>query len=139
MCVKMTTSKMTPGSLFGFRASGGATSGKWGLFNGTQVNARSERLDTIWKDYLKGVIYVDSFWESGKEFKRSGGKNFAIGIIFNSQREFAVLTCPANEIVSPVHDRMPLIIADDAVDQWLQQGTIKQMTDLQEFSLLHAA
>ena len=130
---------MRPGSLFGFQTTGGIISGKWGLFGGQQYNARSERLNEIWKDYQKGILYADSFWEGGKEFKRTNGENFSIGIIFNPKREFAVLTCPANELVRPVHNRMPLIIANNAIRDWLEQGKIKKLEDLKEFSLLSAA
>ena len=135
MCVKLRTSKMKPGDLFGFRTSGGPTAGKWGLFGGQQYNARSERLDELYREYRRGIVFVDSFWEGGKEFKRTTGKDFAIGIIFNPQCEFAVLTCPANEIVKPYHHRMPLILAEN----WSQSLEIPKLLSLDEFILADAA
>ena len=35
------------------------------------------------------------------------------------QRSFSILTTSANDVVAPVHDRMPVILAADHVDEWL--------------------
>jgi len=35
------------------------------------------------------------------------------------QRTFTILTTEANELVAPVHDRMPVILSPDRVDDWL--------------------
>ena len=35
------------------------------------------------------------------------------------QRTFTIITTDANQIVSPIHDRMPVILPDDLVDEWL--------------------
>jgi len=35
------------------------------------------------------------------------------------QRTFTILTTAANEVVAPVHDRMPVILPTDALDDWL--------------------
>jgi putative SOS response-associated peptidase YedK len=37
-------------------------------------------------------------------------------------RSFAVITCSANELVSDIHDRMPVIIPPESYDRWL--GTL---------------
>ena len=133
MCGRVKSIKAGPSSLFNFRTTAGISNGKWGLFNGQQYNARSERLDERWKNLARGVLYVDSFWESNKEFKRIDCKDFAIAVIYNPKNEFAILTCPANELVKPVHDRMPLIITDSSASAWLYNGTIVQLTNVQEF------
>lgn len=135
MCVKLRSAKVGPGSIFGFKTLGGVTAGKWGLFDGQQYNARSERLDTLYKEYKRGIIYVDSFWEGGKEFTRVDGRNFKIGIVFNPKLEFAVLTCPANELVKPFHHRMPLILADNGAEPWLEQVPVLQLMNQSEFKL----
>jgi len=36
-----------------------------------------------------------------------------------TMRTFAVVTCPANELVAEIHDRMPVIIAPDDYTRWL--------------------
>ena len=44
----------------------------------------------------------------------------------------AILTVPANATVAPFHDRMPLIIPQDAFDRWLdcRSGEATSITDL---------
>ncbi len=127
MCVKLRTAKVKPGSIFGFKTSKGVSSGIWGLNKGNQYNARSERLDGIWKELKRAVIYVDSFWEGGVEFKKADGGDFAIGIIFNSSKEFAVLTCAANDVVKLYHERMPFVIDDSKISDWLENGNVLQL------------
>jgi putative SOS response-associated peptidase YedK len=34
-------------------------------------------------------------------------------------RTFCILTCPANEMIATIHDRMPVILPLDAYDRWL--------------------
>jgi putative SOS response-associated peptidase YedK len=34
-------------------------------------------------------------------------------------RTFCIVTCPANELMTPIHDRMPVIIPPHAYDRWL--------------------
>lgn len=113
---------MTPGQVMAFMTKLGKASGIWGFNNGSQYNARVESLDTTWKtlNHNRGILAVDSFWEKGKQFVRPDGKLFKIGVIYNPKAEFAVVTAPANEVVIPYHGRMPLILADNEVDYWLQ-------------------
>lgn len=115
MCVRLRGNKMKPGDMFGFKTLYGTGAGKWGLFNSTQANARVERLDGLWKDYKRGIIYSESFWESGVEFKRAGSKDFVIGIIYNPKYEFAVVTCDSIGVVKLIHDRMPLLLTNDSI------------------------
>ncbi|HEY7552514.1 MAG TPA: SOS response-associated peptidase family protein [Hyphomicrobiaceae bacterium] len=34
-------------------------------------------------------------------------------------RSFAVVTCPANELMVQIHDRMPVIVPPEGYDRWL--------------------
>lgn len=36
----------------------------------------------------------------------------------------AVLTCPANALIAPIHDRMPVIVPPDARDRWLRHEDV---------------
>ncbi len=38
------------------------------------------------------------------------------------QRTFTIITTTANGLIAPVHDRMPVLIRDEHVDEWLFQG-----------------
>ena len=55
----------------------------------------------------------------------SGGL-VAIGALWQNDGDAAqviLMTVPANQTVAPVHDRMPLTIADDQLDAWLAGST----------------
>jgi hypothetical protein len=52
-------------------------------------------------------------------------------------RTFAVITTDANELVTNVHDRMPLIVAPEAYTRWL--GGEPDPRDLMRLSLLSSA
>jgi putative SOS response-associated peptidase YedK len=58
--------------------------------------------------------------KSGKPFGLAGiwegRKHPTTGTI---HRTFAVITCPANELIVTLHDRMPVILPPDAYDRWL--------------------
>ena len=42
-----------------------------------------------------------------------------LAAITATQRTFCVITCPANELVADIHDRMPVIIPPESYDHWL--------------------
>ena len=37
-----------------------------------------------------------------------------------------IITTQPNELVKPIHDRMPVILANDAIDTWLEPGEVEQ-------------
>jgi putative SOS response-associated peptidase YedK len=58
----------------------------------------------------------------------NSGEPFALAAIWENWRRpdtgewlrtFAVITCPANNLVAHIHDRMPVIIPPIAYDRWL--------------------
>ena len=63
-------------------------------------------------------------------FHRSDCKPVAFAGIWSAERaddsdidSCAVITCAANELVAPVHQRMPVILPPDAYDDWLSPDT----------------
>jgi putative SOS response-associated peptidase YedK len=122
MCVKLKGNKMTPGQVQAFLTKLGKASGVWGFDNGRQANVRIESLDTVWRGIKmnRGILSVESFWEKDKEFVRSDGKLFMLGVIFDEQYDFAVITVPANELVKPVHHRMPACLVDDRAEDFIE-------------------
>jgi putative SOS response-associated peptidase YedK len=46
------------------------------------------------------------------------------------QRTFTIITTEANDVTRPVHDRMPVILLDDVVEEWLYRDE-KDMEKLQ--------
>ena len=48
--------------------------------------------------------------------------------LFKNEMHFVILTTSANLSVAPVHDRMPLILEADELEQWiLDDGSAVQM------------
>lgn len=121
---------------------------KWGLIphwakdpsmGQNMINARSETVaeKPSFRSAYKSrrcLIPVSGFYEwktSGKHrqphaFYRNDGDLFALAGIWeewNGRGETiqscAILTTESNELVSPIHHRMPAIIEKDAIDQWL--------------------
>lgn len=121
MCSNLGSMKIKPTTKLGFIKRNGSSSGTWGFRNGHIYNVRCESLRSVWKDIRnnRGIIYMDSFWENGKQFVRKDGKPFIMAVIYNDQEEIAVITMPANTLVEEYHHRMPMIIEDSQLETWL--------------------
>ena len=72
----------------------------------------------------RGVFYVAGLWHANDPgqieniLSTSTGEGNKGGE--PSQMSFVLLTTAANASVKPIHDRMPLILREDALDQWLE-------------------
>jgi len=87
------------------------------------------------------LIIADGFYEwRGAErgrkqpfhITRSGGDPFAFAGLWSiwhddrdgsTLRTCSILTTAANSLIAPLHDRMPVILAPDAEEEWLDAGT----------------
>lgn len=107
------------------------------------INARSESVaekPSFRKafDRRRCIIPADGFYEWRKDgkakmpirFRLRGGRPFAFAGLWEAWRPpnggetlftCTILTTAANELVQPVHDRMPVILPKDAVDLWLDR------------------
>ena len=125
---------------------------RWGLLNAwakdakraaMQINARAETLEgrPAYREAFQKrrcIVPADGFYEwTGPKEKRQpfwfhrpdGGLLYFAGL-YDSwqpkpsewQRTFTIVTTSANELLAPVHDRMPVILARDDVDDWLGPG-----------------
>jgi putative SOS response-associated peptidase YedK len=105
------------------------------------INARSEtvtKLPSFRSAYAKRrcIVPVNNFfeWRRMKPPKQAfaigmkDGSAFGIAGLWESWthpltgeiiRTFCVLTCPANELIATIHDRMPVILPPDAYHRWL--------------------
>ncbi len=108
---------------------------------GRPINARAESIETkpVFRDSFarrRCVVVADGFFEwqkNGKERQplwftpRSGGLLFLAGLdarwvdpeTSEVMRTFTIVTTVANDLVAPVHDRMPVILAPTDVDTWM--------------------
>lgn len=119
--------------------------GRWGFIPSSakeakpriHINARSETVDTrpAFRDsFLKRrcIVYADGFYEW---MKTENGKIphriclreediFAFAGIFDrrgDQLRYAILTTAPNELMAPIHDRMPVILTEAGEEQWLDR------------------
>jgi putative SOS response-associated peptidase YedK len=101
-----------------------------------QINARCERIASsgMFRNAYRAhraLMPIDGFfeWRGVKEQRgrrqpyavaMADGSPFTLAAIWESRRHpgtgedirtFAVVTCPANELIAEIHDRMPVIIA----------------------------
>lgn len=107
------------------------------------INAKAETVASVpsFRDAYKRrrcLLPVDNFFEwraiKGAQVKQpyaigmKSGEPFALAAICERWRAsgrdewvstFAVITCPANDLVAQIHDRMPVIIPPDSYDRWL--------------------
>lgn len=125
---------------------------RWGLIphwmkeppTGTQlINARAESLTEkpAFRDALRRrrcLVPADGFyeWRSTNGRKRPyyvrprGLPMLAFAGLWETFRpsedeeieSFTIITCPANELVRPIHPRMPVILTPDDYDLWLHEG-----------------
>jgi putative SOS response-associated peptidase YedK len=99
------------------------------------INIRSETLTqkTTFKKYFESqrcLIPANGFYEwglsDGKKtpyfFTPSNSSYFVLAGLYDNN-SFAIITTPPNSVVSPIHDRMPLILDNDKVDTWLDLST----------------
>jgi putative SOS response-associated peptidase YedK len=99
------------------------------------INARSEtaaRLPLFRQAFAEGrcLVPADGFyeWQGGRGDRRprwfhdpAGGLLTFAGLAFENRGalDFVILTTAANELLRPVHDRMPVLLSPDSADAWL--------------------
>lgn len=110
----------------------------------SQINARAETIDSrpafrnAWRSSQRCAVPADGFfeWVGPREhrqpiwFHRPDHAVFLLAGLYESwqptpdtwQRTFTIITTEPNAVVAQVHDRMPVILRDDCVDDWLFQG-----------------
>ena len=109
---------------------------KPGQFSGPLINARAE---TIWDKpsfkkqvaNTRTVIPVNGFyeWKRSKEekipyyFKPAQGSAMGLAGIYQISKDgvmqCCVITTAANDLMTPIHNRMPVILSDEGMKQWL--------------------
>ena len=107
------------------------------------INAKTETVASLpmFRDAYRlrrCILPIDNFFEwkaiNGAKAKQpfaigmKDGAPFGVAAIWENwkvpnaeewMRTFAVMTCEANELVSAIHDRMPVILAAQDYDRWL--------------------
>ena len=116
------------------------------------INARAETISEkpAFREAFRKrrcLVPADGFWEwetAGKKkipwkFARPDGEGFCMAGLWErwiNQGEpletFTIITTSPNGLVSPVHDRMPVILTPDVAEQWLERpdaGFLRSIAD----------
>ncbi len=122
--------------IWGFKTAWMRDAGSGGQINATAERVSSAPMFRASYEKRRCLLPVDNFFEwkavIGQKARQpyavamKDGSAFALAGIWTSYREgeevvrsFAVITCPANELVAEIHHRMPVIIAPENYDRWL--------------------
>lgn len=95
------------------------------------VNARSETVlerKMFQNDFQnrRCLIIAKGFyeWDHQKHqiaFEKDDDSMILMAGIYNKKQEVVILTRQANEVIKPIHSRMPVMIEKDKMNQWLKQ------------------
>lgn len=110
----------------------------------TPINARAETVATspMFRDAFRRhrcLVVADGFYEWRKDGQRKipyfihlrSGRPFGFAGIWSMYRTdmgqrigtCAIVTCPPNDLMAPIHNRMPVILSAVAGDRWLDPNT----------------
>jgi putative SOS response-associated peptidase YedK len=116
----------------------------WGynIYNKLVVNAREETLfdKPMFKDDIKTrrcIIPAKGFYQKDNlkhqiSFENNTNETIYMCGIYNLNKEVVIITTEANDVMKPIHNRMPLIIPKDKVSSWLKDDTyIKELLNTQ--------
>jgi putative SOS response-associated peptidase YedK len=118
----------------------GLMPGRWAEGHRSLINARAETIDSqsAFRESFRErrcLVPADGFYEwrvdeGGKQpvwISRADGGLYAFAGIWATApgrggqpiHSCAIVTCEPNELMRPIHDRMPVILAADAEEAWL--------------------
>jgi putative SOS response-associated peptidase YedK len=93
----------------------------------SSINARAETVDTnpafrdAWKKGQRCLVVTDGFYE----WKKPEKQPYAVAMTDKSQmimeriKSCTIITCPPNALMGMLHDRMPVILAEEDWAKWL--------------------
>ncbi|MCD8028044.1 MAG: SOS response-associated peptidase [Erysipelotrichaceae bacterium] len=106
----------------------------WGysIYNKKVINTRSETVKEM-KLFHNDIIYrrclipAQGFYEKDENkhtfaFESKSQKTLLLAGIYNINNEVSIMTTQANEVMKPIHHRMPLMITETQMDRWLRDN-----------------
>lgn len=126
------------------------TRARWGLPGRDKqiINARGETLAERprFRDALNSrrcVVPADGFfeWQSGQPWwyaARDHGPLFFAGLWEEGPDapRFLIVTTAANDVVAPVHDRMPALLTPSCIGEWLKRPALELLVPADEATLV---
>ena len=101
------------------------------------INARAETVleKPTFASHIRNrrcLMPASGFYEwdqGGRKYTFTTGHTLWLAGFYRTEEDgdhFVILTVPANESMSPVHDRMPLILEEKDMDDWLENGGLTE-------------
>ena len=97
----------------------------WGIRG--RINARAETVASA-SPRNRCIVFADGFYEWRNKrptyFTLETDEPFAFAGLWAASRQGAectIVTCEPNDLARPIHDRMPVILPQDALEVWLSQ------------------
>lgn len=106
------------------------------IFNARAESVQEKKIFSNGIRYHRAVIPVTHFyeWSANKErntFKRHDGNPMYLAGFFdmiNNEERFVMLTTQANHSMQMVHDRMPLVLERNQLEDWIcDDGSVKEI------------
>ena len=109
-------------------------SGKQLIFNARSESALEKKMFRESVEHRRVVVPATWFyeWNRNKEkniFYRQGQPVLYMAGLYNRYQDedrFVILTTAANDSMKPVHDRMPLLLEQDEIPQWLNENSLTE-------------
>lgn len=105
---------------------------QWGI--GGRINARAEGLANQ-PPHRRCIVFADGFYEwhdkKPRRFTLVSGAPFAMAGVWQTGPAVpgcAIVTTAANDLVRAAHDRMPVLLDDDALIHWLAPDLLARET-----------
>lgn len=120
---------------------------KWAKSDSEKIRPINARAETVWekpmfKSLSHCLVIADGFYEWKQigrtkqpyRFTMNHGGLFAMAGLWNAWkspttgeeiRSFTIVTTEANELMAPMHDRMPVIVPPCEYANWLSSGPVK--------------
>lgn len=94
--------------------------GTWGI--SYAYNARIETVESKW-DWVvnnRGILTVNGFYEKDRYITRFDKPIIDLGVLYDNEFNFVIITTDAQFPINRIHHRMPLII--EHTDDWIING-----------------
>lgn len=124
MCGRIGSGKLAPGTNFQIISKEGEKTLNWGFNSSSGIiyNSRIEKLNDLWKNYQRGIIKSDCFWEKDKQIIPTEGLMMNFGVLYSDNlKAFSIATIPTVGQLKVIHSRMPLVLTTSGIDDWLNK------------------
>ena len=124
---------IAPTSLVPLTTPTGTHPSKWGFKTASNVFLINSRSDNQFYKSGFAVLLMDGYYEWIEKqpyyVTSRNGEQLAVGCVVNSNNEFLIVTTSSGPNISKIHDRMPVILRNNAKN-WIEAKNYKEASGL---------